>query len=342
MSTAQTTSPPLGSPVREVPVSETPVRVGLVGAGLIARQHLAAMARVPGIEAVGIASRTRDKAEVLASEFGIGQVCASPAELVAQARPDALMVLVSPQAMAALTMQCLDFGLPLFLEKPVGLCVAEAEQAASAAAHKAVPNMVGFNRRHYSIFHKGLARVLQRGRLLSVIVEGSERMAVARATGRFTDEVLRAWIFANATHTIDLLRHFGGEPEEVCAFASSLHEPWGDQFAAALRFPGGVLGSFTGNWHSPGGWGVVLKGEGVTAEFRPLETCRLSFADGATETLEPDLDDAAVKPGFTGQLAAFAALVRTGVLAPPSQDLAGALLTMRLAGRLMAQVRPLA
>lgn len=318
-----------------------PIRVGLIGAGLIARQHLTAMRLVPGLDAVGIASRTRARAEALAEEFGIGQVCGSPAELVRQVRPDALMVLVSPQAMAPLALECLDFGLPLFLEKPVGLSVAEAEQAASSAGAKGVPNMVGFNRRHYSIFHKGLAKVLERGRLLAVHVEGSERMAVARATGRFTDEVLRAWIFANATHPIDLLRHFGGEPEEVCAFATSLHEPLGDQFVAALRFPGGVLGSFTGNWHSPGGWGVVLKGEGVTAEFRPLETCRLTYADGSAETLEPDADDAAVKPGFTGQLRAFAELARTGVLAPPSLDLAGALATMRLAGLLSAPVRPL-
>ena len=323
------------------PTVNRPLRVGLIGAGLIARQHLTAMGRVPELQAVGMASRTRAKAEVLAAEFGIGQVCDSPGELVRQVRPDALMVLVSPQAMAQVAVQCLDFGLPLFLEKPVGLSVAEAEEAARIAGEKGVLSMVGFNRRHYSIFQKGLRKVLERGRLLSVQVEGSERVSVARGTGRFTDEVLRAWVFANATHPIDLLRHFGGEPEEVCAFATSLHEPLGDQFVAALRFPGGVLGSFTGNWHSPGGWAVVLKGEGVTAEFRPLETCRLTFADGTTETLEPDADDAAVKPGFTGQLKAFARLVPTGVLAPPSQDLAGALATMRLAGRLIAPVRPL-
>lgn len=320
---------------------DSPLRVGLIGAGLIARQHLTAMQRVPELQAVGITSRTRAKAEVLAAEFAIPQVHDSPEALVREARPDALMVLVSPQAMAQVALTCLDFGLPLFLEKPVGLSVAEAEEVARAAAGKGLPNMVGFNRRHYSVFSQGLARVLARGRLLAVHVEGSERMSVARATGRFTDEVLRAWVFANATHTIDLLRFFGGEPEEVCAFAASLHEPLGDQFAACLRFSGGALGSFTGNWHSPGGWAVVLKGEGVTAEFKPLETCRVAYADGTTETLGPDADDALVKPGFTGQMRAFAELARTGLLSPPSQDLAGALLTMRLAGRLIAPVQPL-
>lgn len=319
-----------------------PLRLGLLGAGLIARQHLLALARATGIQAVGIASRTRSKAETLAAEFGLPHVAGSAEELVAAARPDALLVLVSPEAMAPVAANCLELGLPLFLEKPVGLCVAEAENIARLAAEKRVPNMVGYNRRHYSVFRKGLERLRQHGRLLAVHIEGSERMAVARATGRFSEATLRGWLYANATHTIDLLRHFGGEPEEVHALCASLREPLGDQFAACLRFPGGVLGSYTANWHSPGGWGVVLKGEGVTVEFRPLETCRVTLADGTTEVIEPDQEDVGVKPGFPGQLAAFAQLVRTGVLASPSQDLEGALATMRLAERLSRAPQPLA
>lgn len=319
----------------------TPLRVGLIGAGLIARQHLLALARVPGLAPVGIASRTREKAQALADEFGLPLVAGSPAELVEQARPDALMVLVSPQAMARLTLECLGFGLPLFLEKPVGLSVSEAEAVAQAARVARVPSMVGFNRRHYSVFAKGLEKIRERGRLLAVHIEGSERMAVARGTGRFSEDVLRAWLFANATHTIDLLRHFGGEPEVVHALCASLHEPLGDQFAACLRFPGGVLGSYTANWHSPGGWGVVLKGEGVSVEFRPLETGKVAYADGTGGLIEPDADEAGLKAGFAGQLRAFAELARTGVLAPPSQDLEGALLTMRLAGQLAAAPEPL-
>jgi predicted dehydrogenase len=321
--------------------ASAPIRVGLIGAGLIARQHLLALAKNPQLTPVGIASRTRAKAQALADEFGLPLVAGTPAELVAQARPDALMVLVSPQAMAQVTLQCLSFGLPLFLEKPVGLSVAEAGEVARAAREAKVLAMVGFNRRHYSVFAKGLAKIRERGRLLAVHIEGSERMALARNSGRFTEEVLRAWLFANATHTIDMLRHFGGEPEVVHALSSSLHEPLGDQFAACLRFPGGVLGSYVANWHSPGGWGVVLKGEGVSVEFRPLETGRVTWADGTTEVIEPDADEAGIKAGFAGQLRAFARLVRTGELAPPSQDLEGALLTMRLAEQLAGQPAPL-
>lgn len=322
--------------------ANAPVRLGLVGAGNIARQHLLAAARLPeDVAVVGLTSRTRARAEALAAEFGAPPVFDTPAELVRQAKPDALMVLVPPQTMAPMAVACMDFGLPLFLEKPVGLGVAEAAGVAEEAARRGARTMVGFNRRHYSVFRKGIDLVHERGRLLAVLVEGNERMAQVRGLGRFTDEVLRGWLFANATHTIDLLRFFGGEPEEVHSLCASLREPLGDQFAACLRFPGGALGSYTANWHSPGGWGVVLKGEGITVEFKPLEKGRATYADGGVVDIAPDEDDAAVKPGFTGQLRAFARLVRTGRLQPPSQDLAGALATMRLAGLLAGDPAPL-
>lgn len=320
---------------------ERPLRVGLVGAGLIARQHLLALAKSPDFAAVGIASRTRAKAEALAAEFALPLVADTPEELVRLGGLDALMVLVSPQAMGALALACLPLGLPLFLEKPVGLSVAEAEDVAAAARAAGARTMVGFNRRHYSVFAKGLARIRAHGGLLGVHVEGSERMAGVHACGRFSPEVLRAWLFANATHTVDLLRFFGGEPEEVHALCASLREPLGDQFAACLRFPGGALGTYTAHWHSPGGWGAVLKGQGITVRFQPLETGLVTLADGSTETIEADAAEQGVKPGFTGQLSAFAGLVRTGLLAPPSQDLDGALATMRLAGLLAGDPRPL-
>ncbi|OIO04247.1 MAG: hypothetical protein AUJ49_03295, partial [Desulfovibrionaceae bacterium CG1_02_65_16] len=314
-----------------------PVRLGLIGAGNIARQHLLAAARLPEtVTVAGLTSRTRSRAEALAGEFGVPLVAENPAELVRAAKPDALMVLVPPQTMASMAIACMDYGLPLFLEKPVGLSVAEAESAAAEAGRRGARTMVGFNRRHYTVFRQGARLIRERGRLLAVHVEGNERMAQVRGLNRFPDEVLRAWLFANATHTIDLLRYFGGEPQELHALCSSLREPLGDQFAACLRFSGGALGSYTANWHSPGGWGVVLKGEGVTVEFKPLESGRATYADGTTLAIEPEADDQGVKAGFIGQLRAFAGLVRTGVLPAPSLDLAGALLTMRLAGRLAA------
>jgi len=47
------------------------VRIGLIGAGAITRKHLDVIADIGWIEAVGITSRTRSKAEHIAQEYEI-------------------------------------------------------------------------------------------------------------------------------------------------------------------------------------------------------------------------------------------------------------------------------
>ena len=174
-------------------------------------------------------------------------------ELVEKAEPDALMVLVSEDQMRDMTARALTFGLPVFVEKPAGLAPADNEELAQIAADLSVPSMVGFNRRFYSIFHKGLEVIREHGPLLGVMVEGHERMWRIREGGKFDEDILEHWIYANSVHTIDLLRFFGGEPSELHAIAHSLHEKAGDQFAAVMELESGAIGQYSAHWYSPGG-----------------------------------------------------------------------------------------
>ena len=89
--------------------------------------------------------------------------------------------------------------------------------------------MVGFNRRYYSIFHKGLDVIDKHGRLLGVSIEGHERFWKI-VNGGFPDTVKENWIYANSTHTIDLLRLLGGEIKSIHTLSKRLKEKNGDQF----------------------------------------------------------------------------------------------------------------
>ena len=97
------------------------VRLSLIGAGWVAKQHLEVIKGIRNMEAVGITSRTRDKAEALAREYNI-EVCADDMdELIEKTRPDALLILVSEDQMFAVASAALEYNLPLFLEKPAGI-----------------------------------------------------------------------------------------------------------------------------------------------------------------------------------------------------------------------------
>ena len=307
------------------------VRVGLIGAGWVAGQHLDVISAAPGIEACGITSRTRLRAEELAAANGNVPVFDTVAEMVQTARPDALMVLVSEESMHQVTAEAIGYGLPLFVEKPAGLTPAENADLAKRAKDAGIPTMVGFNRRFYSVMQRGLEIVLEHGPLLGVMVEGHERFWKIEPVDKWNEHVKDEWIYANSVHTIDLLRFFGGEVSDVKSLAHSFKRRTGDQFAAVMELESGAIGQYSAHWWSPGGWRAVLYGDGVTVEFKPLESARWTDRAFDVHDIEPADYDVAHKPGFYGQLEAFARFVRTGVLEAPAQDLEGALRTMRLA-----------
>ncbi len=70
------------------------LKIAIIGAGLMGREHSKVFAAIPGVELVGIFSRTRSKSEALASEFGIRRVCDSLEELFEHTKPDIAVIAV--------------------------------------------------------------------------------------------------------------------------------------------------------------------------------------------------------------------------------------------------------
>lgn len=307
------------------------IKIALVGAGWVAREHLKVLKSLPQVDVVGITSRTLAKAQGLAGEFGICGVFKDLPTLVRESQPDALLILVSEDQMFEVATAAMKFGVPLFIEKPAGLTPQQNLKLAREAKRRKVRTMVGFNRRYYSIFHKGLKIIRQHGELLGIFVEGHERMWRVRDAKKFSKKVLDQWIYANSTHTIDLLRFFGGPIKFVKSISKrSFGEARGDQFAALIELKSGALGQYQAYWYSPGGWRVVLYGNGVTVEFKPLENGTWIDKNFVQHPIKPDAVDNKFKPGFYHQMIAFLKMVRGEKSTWPSADLEDSYQTMLL------------
>jgi predicted dehydrogenase len=194
-------------------------------------------------------------------------------------------------------------------------------------------NMVGYNRRYYSIFNKGIKLINKYGPLLGVSIEGHERFWNIE-NAEFSELILKNWIYANSTHTIDLLRFFGGEIKSISTYSKKLKKNMNDQFVAAMEFNSGALGTYTSHWFSPGGWTVKLYGEEITVKFKPLERGIWFDTDFVEHSITPDEVDINFKPGFYGQLLTFEELIRNNKLNWPGTNLENALITMELAKKL--------
>jgi len=89
-----------------------------VGAGYVSAYHLRAVRSLGFAELAGIADLDQERAHKMAQEFGVPAVYKTLAEMAA-AKPDVVHILTPPGTHCALTLQALEMGCHVFVEKPM-------------------------------------------------------------------------------------------------------------------------------------------------------------------------------------------------------------------------------
>ncbi len=120
------------------------LRVGLLGAGYIASYHAQAVACLPGVELVGVADRSADRAQALAASLGV-HAYASIDELLGRARPHLVHVLVPPDLHLEAACPVVQAGVHAYLEKPMATTGRECGALMDLAGEREVRLGVGHN-----------------------------------------------------------------------------------------------------------------------------------------------------------------------------------------------------
>ncbi len=273
-------------------------KVAFIGAGNIAREHLKAFSDMPNIVLSGICSRTVEKANKLAQEFGIGHVYGAIGELYDNTRADLVVVTVSAESMKAVAMACIEHRWTILLEKPPGINVEEAEVIWNAAAGRNHCVLVALNRRFMSSIQTltdDLARDLQ---VRFIYVQDQQDRDAAYDYGH-SATVVNHLMYANSIHVVDLLVLLGrGHITDVHTII-----PWkngeSNVVVASVEFSSGDIAIYQGVWEMPGPWALSITTPRRRWELRPLETA--AYQDSGERQLHPvELHewDRLFKPGF--------------------------------------------
>ena len=307
------------------------MRVAVIGAGNIAEKHLEVLQAFSDVELAAISSRGHPRIDALADRFGIREKFNDYRKMLDTVSADAVFVLVSAMQIVAVAAECLKRGIPTLLEKPPGLSAKETEGLAQIAHETNCLNMVALNRRFYSVMQRAREEILSAGPLVSVLVEGPERLGEVKAVGIHPPEIIAGLLFANSIHCIDLLRYFGGDVEHIAATASQWDEEQKNSFAALIKFENGATGHYIAHWMSPASWAVTLYGMGRRISLNPLEKGTLMDSDRSEKLLPVDEVDVKFKPGIYGQNRFFLdAVQERRPITYPGADLSDAVKTMRL------------
>lgn len=230
----------------------------VVGTGSIAHAHAAAVTAHAGraavVTAVDIDAR---RAEDFAAGHGIAHWSTDLAEALV-ARPDLAHVCTPPGSHVPLALQCVEAGVPVLLEKPPALSLAEIDRLLEASEVNGVEVAVVFQHRFGASGLK-VRQLLQEGTLGRPLVAVCDTLWY-RPPEYFAVPWRGKWdvegggpTMGHGIHQFDLLLALMGGWTEVSAMAARLSRETAteDVSTALVRFDNGALATLVNSLLSP-------------------------------------------------------------------------------------------
>lgn len=227
----------------------SPLRIALIGAGVMGRQHYLHLSGLDEAVLCAVADPGTQAAEFAAA-------CAVPyfadyRQMLDQVRPEAVIIANPNPLHVSTALDCLAAGIPVLLEKPVGVDLQEVRELVAASRRYNVPVLVGHHRRHNPLIVRAhaLLREGALGRLTTVTALWQLQKPDSYFDIHWRREAGAGMLLTNLIHDLDLLRHLCGEVRQVQALTSNAVRGFGNEDCAAvlLQFDNGALGTLTGS-----------------------------------------------------------------------------------------------
>src|SRR5581483_5670737 len=219
------------------------VKWGVLGCAAFAKSTaIPAMKRAEGVELAGIASRSREKAEAFAREFGFPKAYGSYEEMLADPQIEAVYIPLPNGLHAEWTVKAAQAGKHSLVEKPFAANLEQALAMAEAARASQVKIMEAFMWRFHPM-HQRARQLIREGALGAVrFVRSAFTFTIARQPNvRLDPDLAGGGIMDVGCYCISAVRFlFEDEPLQVYAHADFDPEYQVDMLAVGLlEFPQG-------------------------------------------------------------------------------------------------------
>lgn len=268
------------------------LKIGCIGAGMImAECHLAAY-KEAGFTVAAIASRTKAKAEAVATRWGIPKVHNTPEALIVDPSIEVLDIAYPPDQQPALILAALKQPhiKAILAQKPLALTLADAIALRDAAAKAGKVLSVNQNMR-YDQSMRVLKEILDGGDLGEIVFAQIDMHAIPHWQG-FLAGYDRLTLANMSVHHLDVLRFLFGQPVEITTQTRTdprtTFEHTDGITVSTLRFASGVLAvSLEDVWSGPRAEGyendqhITFRVEGTLGVAKGT----IGWPTGATSTL---------------------------------------------------------
>lgn len=313
-----------------------PTRVAMIGAGRMARRvHYPSLASFGDVEIAAISDLDPARLADAADTYGVAHRFQDYRTMIERTGPDAVYSIGPPHIMYDTWVWCLQRDLHLFIEKPLGITLHQAEVLTDLAARHGAITQVDFQRRTTPVTVAAREICLERGTITHALVRfyKDDRRPFASALDHMLDDGI---------HAIDTLRWLcGGDVTSLQSQLKRVGTPDVNFITATLGFSTGATGVLLASWSSGRRiFSVEMHAPGICADVDTEGTTAI-YADGdttgATMTSQgvAESDDFHVYGGFQAKNREFIDAVRSG--SQPSSNFEDAFKTMHIAHRILAQ-----
>lgn len=313
------------------------VRVAMVGAGNMANQvHYPSLASFPDVEFAGICDLDPERLKTTADKYQVEKRYEDCRRMIQETSPDGVYVIGDPDQMYPIWIWCLEQGLNLYIEKPMGLTWHQAQMLAELAARKGVITQVSHQRRSSPLLKKMRQECLKRGPITYAACE-FYKCLISPTWGP------RDHMMDDCVHSIDTVRWMcGGEVVEIESHCRRVGTPDINFICATLRFDNGSTGYLVNSWASGRRvFRVQMHAPGVFVDAE-VEAKAYLYADGNRQGVVYDCYEVAGGKtdweafGFRDKNREFIDSLRTGkeVTSSPFRD---CVKTMQVAEKILAK-----
>jgi len=223
-----------------------PIRVGVVGYGYWGPNLVRNVEKLPDAELVGVCDASEANLAKLRAAYPNVGTCDDMSTFLAEFDLDAVMIASSAPSHHALARMALEAGKHTYVEKPLTLTSADAEDLVRLADERGLVLMVG----HLMEYHSAINWIkdyIESGELGDVLYLYMQRLNL----GKVRTEENAFWSLA--PHDVSIVLYLLGEaPESVSANgAAYLHDGVQDTVFANLHFASGKMANIHVSWLDP-------------------------------------------------------------------------------------------
>ena len=235
------------------------LRVGMIGLGGIARAHCDAIAELDGVSVVACADLLPAQRDAFMQKYGIAKGYSSHTELLKDPDVDAVGVVLGHHLHHRLTVDALNAGKHVLVEKPMALSLEQCDDMIAAAHTNGKKLMVGLTN-HFMPVNIKAKEILDSGKLgplITIVSYMSKNWGVAKRRPQYRSRYHGGgmWL-SNGVHVVDRVTWFmGSQAMSVsAAIGTRAHYQAGDDSATAfIRYKNGLAGVVVSVGYADGG-----------------------------------------------------------------------------------------